>query len=114
MGPSATETFLAALGRCSLISILGVAEDEGVKIDGLKAEIYGRMERIDPPETGYKKPTWRFKDIQINLEITTDADKREISKVLRESRRYCTVCKAIEDKITGRFGEIRIKKPKNK
>ncbi len=111
LGPSATETFMAALGRCNVISVLRAAKDEGVEIKGLKAKLEGVVERKDPEETGYKQPIWRFKDITINLEIVSDADERTIAKVLRESHKYCTVGNAVEDGIAGKFGKIDIKKP---
>jgi len=111
LGPSATETFMAALGRCNMISILRAAKDEGVEIKALKAKLEGIVERKDPEETGFNQPTWRFKDIIINLEVVSEADDREIAKVLRESHKYCTVGNAVEEGISGKFGKIEIKKP---
>ena len=111
LGPSATETFMAALGRCNMISILRAAKDEGVEIKALKAKLEGIVERKDPEETGFKQPTWRFKDIIMNLEVVSEADDREIAKVLRESHKYCTVGNAVEEGISGKFGKIEIKKP---
>ena len=111
LAPSATETFMAALGRCNMISILRAAKDEGVEIKALKAKLEGIVERKDPEETGFNQPTWRFKDIIINLEVVSEADDREIAKVLRESHKYCTVGNAVEEGISGKFGKIEIKKP---
>ena len=111
LGPSATETFMAALGRCNVISILRAAKDEGVEIKALKAKLEGIVERKDPEETGFNQPTWRFKDIIINLEVVSEADDREIAKVLRASHKYCTVGNAVEEGISGKFGKIEIKKP---
>ena len=110
LGPSATESFMAALGRCHMMSILKAAEDEGVEIKALKARLEGVVERKDPEETGFKQSTWRFKDITINLEIVSDADDREIARVLRESHKYCTVGNAVRDGISGKYGKVEIKK----
>jgi len=111
LGPSATETFIAALGRCHMMSILKAAKDEGVEIKALKARLEGAVERKDPEETGFKQPTWRIKGITINLEVVSDADNRKIARVLRESHRYCTVGNAVKDGISGKYGKVEIKKP---
>ena len=111
LGPSATETFLAALGRCNVVSIMKAAKDEGVKIEGLKAKLEGKLRVKEPSETGFKIPVWRFNDVLINLEITTDADEKQVARVLDESHKYCTVCNAVEERISGRFSNIKIKKP---
>ena len=111
LGPSATETFLAALGRCNVISVLRSAEDEAVTIEGLKAKVKGQVEMKAPSETGYEQPIWRFRDIQIDLEIESDADEGAIGKIIRESHKYCTVGNAVEEGISGRFNRIDIKRP---
>jgi len=90
MGPSATETFLVALGRCIIVSTLKAAKALGVKINSLSVEVKMKVRELEPG-------VWCFEEIVPYLKIDTDVDKRTLGKLLRSIHKYCAVGNAIKE-----------------
>ena len=108
LGPSATETFLAALGRCTLISIVRAAENKQVPIKKLSLKLTGKLKKKVYEAQNPNDSTWIYYDIDKNLDISTPADKRTVTEIIRESHKFCTVGLAVEAGILGSFKKITI------
>jgi uncharacterized OsmC-like protein len=103
-GPSATETYLAAIGRCHAMSIIKAAEAEGVTIHGLTVKLFGTIKPIRSSNRVTRRR--RFHNISIDLEIRTNATDEQIAKVLQARQDYSLIVNAIKDGIAGELRHI--------
>ena len=106
VGPSATELFMTALGRCMLISILKSAENKGILIKDLSLELIGKLKKREYEEQKIHDSVWVYFNIEKNLDIVAETDKRKIAEIIRDSHKYCTVGIAIENRVLGDFTKI--------
>ncbi len=113
VGPSATELFMVALGRCTLVSILKAAENKGITIKDLSLELIGKLKKRDYGEQKIHDSVWVYFDIEKNLDIVAETDKRKVAEIIRDSHKYCTVGIAIENSILGDFTKINLKNGKD-
>jgi uncharacterized OsmC-like protein len=105
-GPSATETYLAAIGRCYVMSIIKAAKVEGVIIYGLKAKLFGSIKQTQLSSKAASSR--RFQNISVDLEIETDATEDQITKVLQTRLNYSLIVNAIKDGIAGELRHITV------
>lgn len=90
-GPSATETLLAALGRCVLISVLRAARELKLEFSELKCRVEGKLKEVEPT-------IWRFSEISVNLEGRGSSELRgRVKDLLRLAEKYCIVGNLIEE-----------------
>ncbi len=92
VGPSATETFLVAYGRCILVSTLKAAKDLGVEIKDISVDVEMKVREVEPG-------VWRFEEIVPHLKIDTSSDRKMLAKVLQAMPRYCAVGNAIKKEL---------------
>lgn len=90
VGPSATETFLVAIGRCQLISILKAAKALGVDITDVSVDVKMRDRKVEPG-------VWSFEEVTLHVKIDAEAKKRELGEVVRLSHKYCAVGNAVRE-----------------
>lgn len=89
-GPSATETLLAALGRCVLISVLRAARELKLEFNELKCRVEGKLREVEPT-------VWRFSEIRVDLEGGGSSELRDkVEELLRLAEKYCIVGNLIE------------------
>jgi uncharacterized OsmC-like protein len=103
-GPSATETYLAAIGRCHVMSIVKAAQTEGVTIHGVHVTLFGRIKQLH--SSGEEAVRRRFHNISIDLDITTDATDDQLAKVLQGREKYSLIVHAIQDGVAGDLRQI--------
>ena len=93
LGPSPTETMIAALAGCTNVISHKVAHKHGVEFQDFHVEVSCSFDRrgvlleeeVDVP----------FDDVVIRIEVTTDADEAAMDKVKKDLPRFCAVSKVI-------------------
>jgi uncharacterized OsmC-like protein len=105
-GPSATETYLAAIGRCYVMSIIKAAKAEGVIIHGLQAKLFGAIKQTQLSSEA--RGSRRFQNISVDLELETNATEDQIAKVLQTRLNYSLIVNAIKDGIAGELRHITV------
>jgi uncharacterized OsmC-like protein len=108
LGPSPTQTFMAALMGCTNVITNKCAHDLGVEIDSMEINMEVDMDRrgvmlteaIDVP----------FPSITMNIDVKTNATDEEWNKVTDYLRKFCPIAIALRasgTKITENWNLIR-------
>lgn len=93
LGPAPTETMIGALAGCTNVIGHKVARKHGVEFTAFHVDITCSFDRrgvlleeeVDVP----------FDDIEIHIEVTTDADDAAMDKVKKDLPRFCPVSKVM-------------------
>jgi putative redox protein len=93
MGPSPTETLMAALAACTNRIGHKVADLNGVDIKEFAVNVEAQFDRrgtqlqeeLDVP----------FPEVQLNIAMTTDADDAAVEKMKADLQRFCPISKVI-------------------
>lgn len=94
LGPSPTETMMAALVACTNVITHRVAEKNGVHVHGLRIGLEADFDRRGVMmEEEVKVP---FPGVRLRIDLTTDADAAAVEKVKRELPMYCPVSKVFQ------------------
>jgi uncharacterized OsmC-like protein len=109
LGPSPTETLLASLAACTNRIGHKVADANGVDIAAFAVDVEARFDRrgvdlreeIDVP----------FPEIQLRVDMTTDADDASVEKMKADLRRYCPISKVIRQAGTEIIEHWTVKRP---
>ncbi len=91
LGPSPTETLLAALAGCTNVISQKCAAKNGVTFQSISVDVKSTFDRrgvtlqeeIDVP----------FENIEVLIDVTTDADDETMEKVKADLTRFCPVAK---------------------
>ena len=92
-GPSPTETLMSALAACTNVIAHKCADKHGVAFQDFHVNVVSRFDRrgvtlqedIDLP----------FDDIEVRIDVTTDADDCAIERVKADLPRFCPVSKVM-------------------
>lgn len=95
MGPTPTETLVAALIACTNVISHKCAQKHGVKFDAMSIEAESMLDRrgvqlieeIDVP----------FPKIRLIINVTTDASEADMEKVKADLHRFCPVSKVFRN-----------------
>lgn len=93
MGPSPTETLMAAFAACTNVIGHKCAKKHGVEFKHMSVELEWKhdrrgtqlIEEVDIP----------FPEARLVINVTTDADEGRMTKVKDDLRRYCPLAKVI-------------------
>ncbi len=89
-GISATESFMLAIGRCTLVSILKAAKVMGIQINTLSAKVKMQVSEIEDQ-------VYSFDNIKTYLKIdVNEKDNSQLEELLDSSKKYCSVVNAIK------------------
>ncbi len=109
LGPSPTETLLAALAGCTNVIANRVAHMHGVSFHKFHVNVVSKLDRrgvtlqeeIDIP----------FVDIEVLIEVTTEASEADLEKVKADLPRFCAVAKVFRQSGTNVTDSWTIKRP---
>jgi putative redox protein len=95
MGPSPTETLVAALIACTNVISHKCAKKHGVEIKGMSIDAESMLDRrgtllLEEIEVPFPK-------IRLVINVTTDASEADIEKVKTDLHRFCPVSKVIRN-----------------
>lgn len=91
LGPSPTETALAALVGCTNVIAQKIARKHGIEVQAMAVDLEATFDRRGVIlEEEVEVP---FPDIKLLINMTTDADDSQIETVKTELAMYCPVAK---------------------
>ncbi len=93
-GMAPTEFFLASLVACTNVISHKIAKENGMKIESLDISLDAGFNRLGV--TLQEEVDLPFPDINLSIEITTDATDAQLEILKRDLPRFCPVSKMIE------------------
>ena len=93
LGPSPTETMLASLAGCSSVIAHKIAHKHGAKFQSCSVDVVATFDRRGV--TLQEEVDVPFPDVQVLIEVTTDADDATMEKIKTELPMFCPVSKVI-------------------
>ncbi len=95
LGPSPTETLLAALASCTNVVTHRLAEKNGVVIEAMNVDVEALFDRrgaavIEPVDIP-------FPEIKMTITMTAAGDDAAIAKIQSELGNYCPIEKTLEN-----------------
>ncbi len=93
LGPSPTETMLAALIGCTNVITHKIAAKNGIQIDALSVDVEATLDRRGV--TLAEEIEVPFPEIKLLVNVTTGADDADIEKLKTDLAKYCPVSKVI-------------------
>lgn len=109
LGPSPTETLLAALAACTNRIGHKVADANGVEIAAFAVDVEAKFDRrgvemleeIDVP----------FPEIHLHVEMATNAGEASVEKMKADLRRFCPISKVIRQSGTEIIEHWTVRRP---
>jgi len=92
-GPSPTETLMSALAACTNVIAHKCAEKHGVAFQDFHVNVVSKFDRRGV--TLQEEIDLPFDDIEIMIDVTTDADDGAMERVKADLPRYCPVSKVM-------------------
>ncbi len=89
LGPSPTETMLAALAGCTSVISQKIAHKHGVEFTNVSVDVVSTFDRRGV--TLQEQVDVPFEDVQVLIEVTTDADDATMDKIKTELPMFCPV-----------------------
>ena len=95
MGPTPTETMVAALIACTNVISHKCAKKHGVELKAMTINVESTLDRrgtqlLEEIEVPFPK-------IRLLIDVTTDASKADMEKVKTDLRRFCPISKVIRN-----------------
>ena len=109
LGPTPTETALAALAGCTNVIANKIAKKQGIAFQSMHVAIEARFDRrgvilaeeVDVP----------FQEVRQVITVTTDADEADVGKVAADLPKYCPVSKLFRQAGTSVTDEWIVNRP---
>ncbi len=109
LGPSPTETALAALVGCTNVIAQKIARKHGIDVQAMAVDLEATFDRRGVIlEEEVEVP---FPDIKLLINMTTDADDSQIETIKTELAMYCPVAKLFRNAGTKLTEEWTITRP---
>lgn len=94
MGPTPTETFVAALIGCTNVVSNRIAEKMGLEFHSMKIETEFDFDRRGPMlEAEVDVP---FTEVRMEIHVVTDASQEQLNQVKSELAKYCPIAKMFQ------------------
>jgi uncharacterized OsmC-like protein len=104
LGPTPTETVIAALAGCTNVIFRKCAEKNGVTVSEMSVDIEAQFDRRGV--TLSEEIEIPYPEIKVIVKLTTDADDAAIEKAKADLKKYCPVSKMMKNsgsKVTEEF-----------
>lgn len=92
-GPTAIETFLAALGACMAGTFAAQATTRGVEIDSLEIDVEGVMDLNG--FFGLRPVAPGLSDVKLGFRVRSDADDATLREILAAAREHSPICDSV-------------------
>lgn len=93
LGPSPTETMLAALAGCTSVIAHKIAHKHGVEFQSFNVDVVSTFDRRGV--TLQEEVDVPFEDVQVLIDVTTGADDAALEKIKTELPMFCPVSKVM-------------------